>query len=227
MEKLLTKTGLLGLAFLLFVSFSIAAQINDYAVRDIRKIKVNEQQLREAVALRTLTWLTGSSSNNDHISVGRMANYFGFVGLRVSSGHSLTRSNVATDTLAVLNEAQRDALIALIQTQKTAFEETQKARQEMNRALEGLLVGEYLSQIAFLELGRAYGESEALLGEVVAKNFGDVAQTLTLEQRESLAQIRSAHISGQGHEIKRRKLKLRIAREEKQELVNIAARFLS
>lgn len=166
MEILLTKTGLLGLAFLLFVSFSIAAQINDYAVRDIRKIKVNEQQLREAVASRTLTWLTGSSSNNDHISVGRMANYFGFVGLRVSSGHSLTRSNVATDTLAVLNEAQRDALIALIQTQKTAFEETQKARQEMNRALEGLLVGEYLSQIAFLELGRAYGESEALLGKL-------------------------------------------------------------
>ena len=227
MATLLHKASLLALAVLLSASSSIAAQGNDSAVRDIRKIEVNERQLSEAVASRTLTWLTGSSSNNDHISVGRMANYFGFVGLRVASGHSLTRSDVATDTLAVLNEVQRDALVALVQTQKTPFEETQTARQEMNRALEGLLVGENISQIDFLELGRVYGRSEAVLGSVVAQKLGDVAQTLTSEQKNSLAQIRAAHISGKGHEIERHKLKLKIPREQKQELVNIAARFLS
>lgn len=232
MARFLSKAGLITLAMLIATSYPVAAypaaaQGNDTAVRDINKIEVNERQLREAVASRTLTWLTGSSSNNDHISVGRMANFFGFVGLRVGSGHSLTRSDVANDTLAVLNDAQRASLIALLESQITPFKQVQTARLAMNRALEGLLVDEPLSEKDFLELGRAYGSSEALLGGVIAQKLGDVAQTLTTEQKAALIKIRAAHIAGKGHEIERSKLKLKIPREQKQELVNIAARFLS
>lgn len=227
MLKLVRETRLLFFVILPLIVFSFTVQSGESAVRDIKKIDINERQLQEAVASRTLTWLTGSSSNNDYISVGRMANYFGFVGLRVASGQSLTRSDVANDTLAVLNEKQRDALIDLLQIQKAPFEETQASRYEMNRALEGLLVGEKITRDSFLELGGAYGRSEAMLGYVVAQGLGDVAQTLTTDQKTALAQIRAAHISGQGQLIERSKLKLKLTREEKQELVNIAARLLS
>lgn len=47
------------------------------AVRNISKIEVDEAKLREAVASRVLTWLTGRSSNNDYVSVGRLANFLG------------------------------------------------------------------------------------------------------------------------------------------------------
>jgi len=227
MKTLLTKARLLIITYLLVLSSSVTAQVIDPALRDIQKIEVTEKQLLEAVASRTLTWLTGSSTNNDHISVGRLSNYFGFVGLRVGSGHSLTRSDVANDTLAVLNEDQRNALITLLDIQKVSYEEVKTARLQMNRALEGLLVGENISENDFIELGRNYGRYEAKLGSVIAQRLGDIAQTLTPKQRATLTHLRTMHISGKGHEIKRQKLKLKLSREDKQELVNLSARFLS
>ena len=120
--------------------------------RDISVIEVDEEKLRQAVASRTLTWLTGSSSNNDYVSVGRLANFFGFVALRVSSGHSLSRSAVAKETLHVLTPPQQGTLIALVDEQKDAFKAVQSARFNMNRALEGMLVDEEISREDFLEL---------------------------------------------------------------------------
>lgn len=219
----------LAVAFIVLpvLSVPIGAQIQAKAIKDISNQKVDMRQLREAVASRTLTWLTGSSSNNDYISVGRSANFFGFVALRVSSGHSLTRSRVARDTLAVLNDDQQTSLISILNAQKKPFEQTQAARFEMNRALEGLLVGEQISQKQFLELGRAYGASEANLGRVIGQKLGEIVQTLSSDQQSKLSDIRAAHVSGQGGEPDQKGIKLRISKQDKQELVNLAARLLS
>lgn len=200
-------------------------------IRDISKVRVELRQLEEAVASRTLTWLTGSSSNNDYISVGRSANFFGFVALRVSSGHSLTRSHVARETLAVLTREQTESLTKLLEVQREPFEQTQTARFAMNRALEGLLVGEAISQSDFLKLGRAYGAAEANLGRVIGDEFGQIAQSLSATQKSELASIRTRHVSGQAslgaNGKKAPGIKLRLSKKDKQELVNLAARFLS
>lgn len=210
-----------------FVCGGASAQDDLSAVRDIKNHEVNVRQLEEAIASRTLTWLTGSSSNNDYISVGRTANYFGFVGLRVASGQSLSRNKVANDTLAILNPDQRLVFIELLEEQKVAFEQTRAARFKINRALEGMLIGETLSRDSFLALGRDYGSKEAELGRVIGQKLGRVFQTLTPAQKTALSEIRLLHISGQGHSIDRDGLKLKLAAEDKKELVNIAARFLS
>lgn len=203
------------------------AQGTSQAVRDISHMQVDERLLRDAVASRTLTWLTGSSSNNDYVSVGRLANFFGFVGLRVASGHSLTRSAVGQDALSVLTQTQHDALVSLLEDQREAFRETQIARYNMNRALEGLLIGEKISQSEFLDLGRAYSSHEAELGRVIGQRLGQVAQTLNPDQEKALADIRAAHISGQAVQISRRGFRIDLSREDKQELFNIASRFLT
>jgi len=116
------KPGIVVCVALLIFAKAGITQDSDEAVRDITDIQVKERQLQEAVASRTLTWLTGSSSNNDYISVGRTANYFGFVGLRVSSGQSLSRSDVANDTLAVLTQTQRQNLIAVLDQQREPYQ---------------------------------------------------------------------------------------------------------
>lgn len=190
-------------------------------------MEVNQKQLRDAIASRTLTWLTGSSSNNDYVSVGRMANYFGFVALRVSSGQSVSRSTVAKQTLAVLNSKQQRQLIALLDLQLAPHKQTQQSRFEMNRALEGILIGEELSRDEFLVLGGAYGAAEAELGRVIAQVLGIVSQTLTEKQRAKLTAIREAHVAGEGERIKVRGQRLKLPREQKKELVNVAARLLS
>lgn len=207
--------------------FMLAAQDASGALRDIADEQVDLGKLQEAVASRTLTWLTGSSSNNDYISVGRMANLFGFVALRVSSGQSLSRSGVAKHTLATLDYHQLAELVSLLDIQKTAYQQTQRARFEMNRALEGLLVGEETSREDFLKLGRTYGAAEANLGRVIAQRLGDIVQTLSDAQKDQLLEIRDANISGRGDKISLKQAKLKLAKDYKKELVNLAARFLS
>ncbi|WP_147094850.1 hypothetical protein [Vibrio superstes] len=189
--------------------------------------QVDEKALTDAIASRTLSWLTGSSSNNDYISVGRLANYFGFVGLRVASGHSLSRSQVAKQTLAVLDKKQTEILLELVEDQKAPFKQVIESRYEINRALEGLLVGESLSRTDFLLLGQDYGQSEAELGRVIAQSFGQLIPTLTNEQREQLQTIREAHLAGRGHELSFDGPKLKMSKADKKELTNLAARLLS
>ncbi|MET1413752.1 c-type cytochrome [Roseibium sp. HPY-6] len=205
-----------------------AAASENAALRDISKIQVDERRLTEAVASRTLTWLTGSPANNDYISVGRLANFFGFVGLRVTSGHSLKRSEVARETLSVLTEQQRTQMVSLVHAQKDTLNRAHEARQEMNRALEGLLAFEHVTREQFIELGRDYGAREAELGRLLAQTFGDIAQTLSTDQQRALTDIRTTHLSGE-----RRQgngggdPKLRQSKADKKELVNLTARFLS
>ncbi|MFA0440551.1 hypothetical protein BCU70_07630 [Vibrio sp. 10N.286.49.C2] len=220
-KTMLTCTALLALPA------SYAADVKAKPVRDISKIEVREKVLEEAIASRTLTWLTGSAANNDYMSVGRMANYFGFVGFRVASGHSLSRSAVAKQTLAVLTASQQQLLVRLLEEQTLPFERAQQARFSINRALEELLVGESVSEANFLALGREYGASEAALGRVIGQRFGEIAQTLSAAQRDELSDIRAAHISGRGADIPSKGSKIKLGKEEKKELVNLAARFLT
>lgn len=203
------------------------AKDNIQPVQDISQIEVDEDKLRHAVASRTLTWLTGSSSNNDYVSVGRLANFFGFVTLRVSSNHSLSRSAVAKDTLHVLEKKQQSILISLVNEQKEAFKDVQSTRFEMNRALEGLLVGEAISREEFLEMGAAYGQAEAELGRVIGQSLGSVASSLSPKQKTSLSQIRDQYISGQHSQGKIKGIKTKLSKVDKKELINLAARLLS
>ena len=205
----------------------LSAQSDGAPLRDLSGHEVQAAQLRSAVASRTLTWLTGTSANNDYISVGRMANFFGFVALRVSSGQSLTRARVARDTLAVLERPQIEGLVALLDEQIQPHAETQAVRIKMNRLLERLLVGEDITRGDFLALGRRYGAAEAELGRVIAQRFGEIASTLTSEQRDKLAAIRAAHATGQPEAIPAPANRVRLPNVDRQELVNLAARFLS
>lgn len=222
-----TPAALLGLLLAAAMAVPAGAQSGAPALRDLSGHEVGEQQLRIAVASRTLTWLTGTPANNDYISVGRMANFFGFVALRVSSGQSVTRAHVARDTLAVLEGPQIDVLVALLDEQGPAYRETQDARIQMNRALERLLVGERVDEAEFLALGSTYGASEAELGRVIAQSFGEIAGTLTPEQQSTLALIRTGHAAGEPIAIPRSGNRNRLPDVDRQELINLAARLLS
>lgn len=218
-----------GVVLTLGVLISLAPSVvaEPVPVRDLTTEQVTSRQLETAIASRTLTWLTGSAVNNDYVSVGRIANFFGFVGLRVASGHTLSRSDVAFDTLAILDPAQRQQLIALTEDLSDTLTRTHVSRKAMNRALEGLLIGEPISRVAFDDLAQAYAAGEAQLGGIIAARFGEIASTLRANQIKELNSVRAMHVSGQGHLVDLAKPKIRLSKEDKKELVNTAARFLS
>ncbi len=229
MAKTYTKCAL---AVLAAVSVTVSAGHTETLpetepVRDISIMEVDKKTLNDAIASRTLTWLTGSSSNNDYVSVGRLANFFGFVALRVSSGHSLSRSSVAKETLHVLSKTQQAALISLVEEQKDAFSDVQTARFEMNRALEGLLVGEDISESEFTKLGETYGEAEARLGHVIAQRLGAVSTSLSDTQKSKLRDIRSKYVSGKAGAAKIKGIKTKLSEDDKKELINLGAKLLS
>ena len=84
----------------------------------------------------------------------------------------------------MLEPSQTDMLISILDEQTPPHARTQAARVEMNRALERLLVGEDVAQADFLLLGQTYGAAEAELGRVSAQRFGEIAASLTSEQKK-------------------------------------------
>ena len=227
LEKLHIPAAVLVHLIAASLALPVAAQTNETALRDLSGHQVKEAQLRSAVASRTLTWQTGTSANNDYISVGRMANFFGFVALRVSSGQSLTRAHVARDTLTVLEPSQINVLVTLLDEQASAHAATQASRIEMNRSLERLLVGEDVEYANFLALGRTYGASEAELGRVIAQGFGKIAVSLSPSQQNRLAAIRLAHAAGEPDSVRSTGNRVRLPNVDRKVLVNLAARLLS
>ena len=122
------------------IVFCLASLAQD-SLRDLGHYEVDSKLQLHAVASRTLTWLTGTAEDNDYISVGRFANYFGFVKFRGASGHSLSRSGAGQETWSVLNPEQRAILVETLSNQEQDFSTVWRRRIDMNRALESMRLG--------------------------------------------------------------------------------------
>ncbi|MGA1607636.1 MAG: sulfatase-like hydrolase/transferase [Planctomycetota bacterium] len=218
-------------AVLLLGSVPAVLSAQDAALRNLDRFRIDARLELHAVASRTMSWLTGTVEQNDYISVGRFANFFGFVKFRVSSAHSLTRSATGQEAFAILDPAQRAQIVALWETQERAFGQVASARLDINRTLDRMRSGEAVGRAELLAQGAAYGEAEAGLGRVLAEGLGAVAVTLEAGQRTRLAELRQRAVSGGGAGFK---LPRDVARSlprtkdlDIQELWNLSSRLLT
>ena len=201
------------------------------ALRNLDDFKVSAKKQRHAVASRTLTWLTGSSEQNDYISVGRLANFFGFVKFRVASAHSLSRASAGQETFDLLEGGQQDRVLQLLDEQRRPFGLVATARLDMNRALEGLLLGHSFAREDFLNLGEVYGSAEADLGRLLAVGLGEIAMELDLDRRERMQDMRERYLAGKSgkyrlSESSRKRIR-QLGDGESQELWNLSSRLLT
>ncbi|MFO1054974.1 MAG: sulfatase-like hydrolase/transferase [Planctomycetota bacterium] len=162
-----------------------------------RKLSLTPKKEQDAIYSHAATWLTGGSAENDYVSVGRLANYFGFVAFRVSSDFSISRGGVGQRAYAILDPSQREKLVRLLDEQWPKLIACEEARVAINRALEGLLVGRAATMEAVERLGVAFGRAESELGLVLARGFCAIAATLTDAQREQFAAVRRDGLAGQ------------------------------
>ena len=204
---------------------------SDGSLRDTRLDEVDAKKQLQAVASRTLTWLTGSSEQNAYVSVGRLANFFGFIKFRVASGHSLTRSSAGQETYALLTESQRKRLVELHAEQMETLQSVVLARQQVNHSLESILVGEQLDKEQFLTIAEDYSEHEAELGRVLAIGLGEIATTLSKSQIEEMREMRLRYLSGKSGKFKlprdEKSLLRGMDKTSNQEFWNLTSRLLT
>ena len=204
-----------------------------------RRLEWSDKKEYQAVVTRCLTWLTGTGEENDYVSVGRLANYFGFVHFRVSSGHTVDRSGLGGDVVEHLRPSQVEALFDLNREQWSHLEEVRAARVRMNDLLESMLdEGTEYERDEFVSLGRLYGRLEAQLGGILARGFSRIFESLDEGQLIALRALRVRWEAGEGRtakkggrgskkgQVARRRLK-GAPQDEVQEFWSLSTRFLT
>lgn len=217
-------------AFLAIVLLVVAGHSSAQPLKSVSNSDNDYKKHQQVLASRLLSWSTGSREQINYVSVGRYANYFGFVKMRVSSAHSLKRSVVGRETIGVLTENQQNILFDLLDVQMPLITATHAARLKANDFLNEVLQGKHGGggREQFIELARSYAVNESDLGLLLARGFAKIIATLSSEQKIELAEIRQKHTSGQADNVSHKFPALKVfSREKKQEVFNLAARFLS
>lgn len=91
----------------------------------------------------------------------------------------------------VLTEEQRKHILAILDKQKSALQETIKVRREISTELRKLLTGGKPDKAKLMTLGRRYGELDGEMSWYYATAFATVNQTLTADQRAALVKLRN------------------------------------
>lgn len=91
----------------------------------------------------------------------------------------------------VLTEEQRKHILAILDKQMSALQETIKVRREISTELRKLLTGGKPDKAKLIALGRRYGELDGEMSWYYATAFAAVNKTLTADQRAALVKLRN------------------------------------
>jgi arylsulfatase A-like enzyme/cytochrome c2 len=152
-----------------------------------------------ALASKGFTWLTGSPADNDVISVGKDAQFFGFEQFRYDSDHTVQRGVVGRTLYGMLSPEQRTVVVRAALAQRDELQQYMQLREQILRSLEEhLYTGIEFDQRRFEALGEAYGEFDARLGLIQARAIADIRAGFNREQLQRLAELRSLFVAGKG-----------------------------
>ncbi|MEM8610326.1 MAG: c-type cytochrome [Myxococcota bacterium] len=146
------------------------------------------------VTSRLLTWVTGSSEDNDFETVGKPSQHFGFVSFRVESGHAVKRGAIAKEVLTSLTPAQRSTLQQVVREERSRFHDFLTARSRLCRELERALARREVRDERVAAIGREMGRIEASMTWSQANGILAVRDLLTRDQAEALLAMRAKYV---------------------------------
>ncbi|MEC5125298.1 hypothetical protein VSU19_00940 [Verrucomicrobiales bacterium BCK34] len=143
------------------------------------------KNLQSALASKAFSWITGSPADNEKLSIGKNAQFFGFVALRYQSGRAANRGMLGRAAYAVSDESQRERMSAAVLAEKGALEDWWKAREEILTLLEDhLYTGLPIDHEKITALGEKFSLLGAKVGVIEARAFAALEDSLTDEQKE-------------------------------------------
>ncbi|MEM1296239.1 MAG: hypothetical protein AAGH89_12800 [Verrucomicrobiota bacterium] len=143
-----------------------------------------EKELQAALASKGFTWITGSPADNEKLSVGKNAQFFGFVALRYQSGRAANRGTLGRAMYAIANEEQRSIMARAVIAEKPALEEWWKVREDILTLLEDhLYTGLPIDREKICAAGERFSLLNAKVAIDEAQAYAALEDSLTNQQR--------------------------------------------
>jgi len=151
-----------------------------------------EKEIRIALASKGFSWITGSPADNEKLSVGKNAQFFGFVALRYQSGRAANRGTLGRAVYSLATPAQRETFAKAVMDEKKSLQQWWSTREEILSLLEDhLYTGLPIDTHKLLSLGERFSVLNAMVATYEAKAFATFEDTMTNGQKRQLAAWRS------------------------------------
>ena len=146
-----------------------------------------ERELRAAFASKGFTWLSGSPADNEKLSIGKNAQFFGFVALRYESDRLANRGALGRAFFGIVDAEQREILTKAVLAEHQPLNDWWLARAKILRLYESHLYnGEPINEKHALTLGSEFSRIGAEVAIHEARGFAELEDTLNNEQRLQL-----------------------------------------
>ncbi|MBC8243971.1 MAG: hypothetical protein H8E20_06230 [Verrucomicrobia bacterium] len=153
--------------------------------------KRKEKDVRMAMYSKGFAWLSGSPTDNEKLSVGKTAQFFGFVALRYASGRVAQRGELGRAFYELATPSQREIMLEAAKEEASVLEAWWNCRSKILRKLEHhLYTGEEIKKGDIEPLAREFGWLNAKAGLIEARGIAAVEDTLTEAQWNQLHKLR-------------------------------------
>jgi Spy/CpxP family protein refolding chaperone len=154
-------------------------------------------------ASEMFAWYAGSLEADTYFCPERHGMYFGGFGMKTAPAMGKQNYSISTALtgdsgeafLAALTEAQRKVVTDIIDLQRKDLAEIVTVRRAIATELRRFQQGEVADENKVLSLSKRYGELDGEMSYLYATAFAKVARTLTAEQKEKLAAMRTTNPS--------------------------------
>ena len=154
-------------------------------------------------ASEMFAWYAGSIDADTYFCPERHGMYFGGFGMKTAPAMGKQDYSISTSLtgdsgeafLAALTDAQRKLITDLVNLQRKDLAEIVTTRRAIATELRRFQKGESADKDKVLALSKRYGELDGGMSYLYATAFAQVGKTLTAEQKEKLAKMRTANPS--------------------------------
>jgi hypothetical protein len=151
-------------------------------------------------ASEMFSWYAGSLEADTYFCPERHGMYFGGFGMKTAPAMGKQNYSISTSLtgdsgeafLATLDESQRRLVTDLVDLQRQDLDEIVRTRRAIATELRRFLKGDSADEARVLSLSRRYGELDGELSYLYAQAFAAVGRTLTAQQEEKLAAMRTS-----------------------------------
>lgn len=152
----------------------------------------SHKDLQFALASKCFAWLSGSPADNEILSIGKNAQLFGFVALRLESGRAANRGALGRAFYSIATPEQRQLMEQAVRSELNSLEAWWGSRNQILPLLENhLYSGEPLEGPKLKELSILFGRTGAAVALHEARAYAAVEDLLTEAQWIKLRQWRA------------------------------------
>ncbi|MEM1442683.1 MAG: c-type cytochrome, partial [Verrucomicrobiota bacterium] len=147
-----------------------------------------KQDLRAAMSSKGFAWLSGSPADNEKLSIGKNAQFFGFVALRYESGRAANRGTLGRAFFEIADAEQRGLLPQAVLAEEEALSQWWATRATLLRLYENhLYTGEPIDEKLAKQAGAEHSKLGAIVAIHEARAFAKLERALDREQQTQLA----------------------------------------